>query len=183
MLSVILYQLLIFVGVMRILSLKVNTPVSPPWKKGRGIVKGLEEWGGILRTHKALQRKVFFSDEFLPSLNAHGRVCCSLIVNPRILKHCIAIERNFIIGPTQFPIHFCWITLLPSCAYGPARYGMDEKGHALLMTGLRFESNGKTFCFRKRGYLAWAGSLAHETRVAPNGGIAREQALEALMIF
>ena len=96
---------------------------------------------------------------------------------------CIAIERNFIIGPTQFPMHFCWITLLPSCAYGPARYGMDEKGHALLMNGLRFESNGKTFCFRKRGYLGWAGSLAHETRVVPNGGITREQALETLMIF
>ena len=62
MLTVILYQLLIFVGVMKILSLKVNTPVSPPRKKGRGMVKGLEERGGILRTHKALQREVFFSD-------------------------------------------------------------------------------------------------------------------------
>ena len=43
MLTVILCQLLIFVGVMRILSLIVNTPVSPPWKKGRGMMKGLEE--------------------------------------------------------------------------------------------------------------------------------------------
>ena len=51
----ILYQLLIFVGVMRILSLNVNTPVSPPRKKGRGVVKGLEERRGILRTYKALQ--------------------------------------------------------------------------------------------------------------------------------
>ena len=94
MLTVILYQLLIFVGVMRILSLKVNTPVSPPRKKGRGMVKGLEERGGILRTHKALQREVFFSDEFLPSLNTHGRVCCSLIVNPRILKQINVLPSN-----------------------------------------------------------------------------------------
>ena len=32
----ILYQLLIFVGVMRILSLNVNTPVSPPTEEGKG---------------------------------------------------------------------------------------------------------------------------------------------------
>ena len=94
MLIVILCQLLIFVGVMRILSLKVNTPVSPPWKKGRGMMKGLEEWGSILQTHKALQREVFFSDEFLPSLNAHGRVCSSLIVNPRILKQISVLPSN-----------------------------------------------------------------------------------------
>ena len=73
---------------MRILSLKVNTPVSPPRKKGRGMVKGLEEW------NKALQREVFFYDEFLPSLNAHGRVCCSLIVNPRILKQINVLPSN-----------------------------------------------------------------------------------------
>ena len=62
MLTVVLYQLLIFVSVVRIVSLKVNTPISPPRKKGRGMVEGLEEWGGILRTHKALQREVFFSN-------------------------------------------------------------------------------------------------------------------------
>ena len=60
MLTVILYQLLIFVGVMRILSLKVNTPVSPPRKKGRGMVKGLEERGGILRTQSTTTRGILF---------------------------------------------------------------------------------------------------------------------------
>ena len=43
MLTVVLYQLLIFVSVVRIVSLKVNTLISPPRKKGRGMVEGLEE--------------------------------------------------------------------------------------------------------------------------------------------
>ena len=94
MLTVVLYQLLIFVSVVRTVSLKVNTPISPPRKKGRGMVEGLEEWGGIVSTHKALQRELFFSDEFSPSFNAHGMVCGSLIVNPRILKQISVLPSN-----------------------------------------------------------------------------------------
>ena len=50
---------------------------------------------------------------------------------------------------------------------------MDEKRQtcdALFMNGLRIESIGKTFCFRKRGYLGWAGSLAYWTIVTLRGG-------------
>ena len=62
------------------------------------MVEGLEEREGILRTHKALKREVFFPNEF--SQCTRYMVCSSLIENSRILKK---------IGVLPLPpaIHFC----------------------------------------------------------------------------
>ena len=59
---------------MRTVGLKVNAPIGPHGRR-EGMVEGLEERGGILRTRIPLQREVFFS---LAQLTRY-MVCSALI--------------------------------------------------------------------------------------------------------
>ena len=112
---------------------------------GRGMVEGLEEWGGILRTHKALHREVFFSNEFSQCTRYRVFFFNWKLTNCKA-DRCIAIEPNFIIGPTNALL--LNNTLLPSQNVNSpiaVRTAPRQTRDVSFKNGLRIESIGKYF--------------------------------------
>ena len=60
---------------MRTVGLKVNAPIGPHGRR-EGMVEGLEERSGILRTRIPLQREVFFFS--CPVNTVYGMFCFNL---------------------------------------------------------------------------------------------------------